>query len=141
MKMFSLLFLLAIVPFTTAGECCEGYYNILNDWNDPQWCDNFCCGSTNGVLGLYCCDSVLLQASSDDRDDFCNLWWKHHVWAPIVSSIVFFGILIGCCVCCYKCCCSSNRTTVFVQNPGMGGANISTTMVSSHSSVNNSYKY
>ncbi|KAL4230626.1 hypothetical protein ACF0H5_011003 [Mactra antiquata] len=126
------------LPIVAGSECCDGYYDTLGSWHDPQWCDEYCCGSS--ALTLRCCDSELLRANSWDRSDFCVLWWKNHVWAPILTAVVCLGILISCCVCCYKCCCASKTNTVIVQNPGMGaGPMISTTMVSNQTSINAGY--
>lgn len=135
--MFLFVLLWTCVHVVVGSECCDGYYDIYRNWKDPQWCDEYCCGSS--AVKLFCCESLLLQAPSDDRSDFCGLWWSHNVWAPIVTALVSLGILIGCCICCYKCCGAKNRTTVFVNNPGMGGPNITTSVVSSHTSTGYNY--
>lgn len=136
--MIKLIIALGCVGYAGASECCNGYYNLLNNWVDPQWCENYCCGSTLIPVGLYCCDNVLLEAVSDDRSDFCILWWQHNIWAPIVSAVVGLLIILACCWCCYKCCCSSNRTTIIYQNP-TPGATFNSTVVSSQTSMNSNY--
>ncbi|KAH3695144.1 hypothetical protein DPMN_082600 [Dreissena polymorpha] len=111
--------LMAIVGVTLASECCDDYYDALNNYKSAQFCSDFCCGSH--LTGLFCCSNILLQTDDLYRSDFCYLWWTNNIWAPIVTAVVGLAIVIACCVCCYRCCCRTN--TVFVQGGGpyMGG--------------------
>lgn len=72
------------IHVVTGGECCKGYYDVLGDWQGPQWCDNYCCGTSHF---LQCCDNEFLQAPSYDRSDFCELWWKNHAYVNLTDKI------------------------------------------------------
>ena len=71
------IFISMFVGAVEASECCVSYYDVDGDYHPYQWCDNYCCGSS--LLGLTCCDSSFLQAPVEYREDFCELWWGHHV--------------------------------------------------------------
>ncbi|OWF46538.1 protein shisa-5-like [Mizuhopecten yessoensis] len=92
-----------LVDSVEGGECCKAHYGRFS--NDEMWCGDYCCSA--GV-GYYCCDNILFQVDSLERDDLCSDYFSENVWAPILIALGSLGAVIGCCFCCYRCCCRSN---------------------------------
>ncbi|OWF46539.1 uncharacterized protein LOC110455601 [Mizuhopecten yessoensis] len=108
-----------LVYGTSGFECCIAHYGdpLVQD-NDAMWCADYCC---HVPTMYYCCDDILLQADSSDREGTCADYFHQHIWVPILIAIACAAAIIACCCCCYCCCCRQGQRgggTVFIPNTG-----------------------
>nr|XP_022335058.1 protein shisa-5-like [Crassostrea virginica] len=106
-----------------SGECCKAHYSILGNYNTEKWCSNYCCIQ----LGIYdCCDNVLLQAPSYEREDFCSAYLRDNVWVDVVIALGLAAFVIVVCICICKNCCSNARYrgVVLPGQTGPGGVTV-----------------
>nr|XP_023996497.1 protein shisa-5-like isoform X2 [Salvelinus alpinus] len=98
-----------LIPFVTAGDDCEGYYDASSRYQSKQYCGVFqeCCGTCEN---RYCCingygqmgkseQSSCFFSSSSSSSTFT-------IWPFITIPVIFLIILISCCLC--PCCCLYN---------------------------------
>ncbi|XP_052791454.1 uncharacterized protein LOC128225601 [Mya arenaria] len=118
--LFSCLCVLMACWGVFGSDCCSSYTDPSGTYHASQLCQDYCCWNLDLTNYKVCCSNPIRQVPSSDRDQqsCTESWITEHVWVPIVSGVVFLGLIVLCCCCCCGCCCFQRDRTVFVQSAG-----------------------
>ncbi|XP_052330221.1 protein shisa-5 isoform X1 [Oncorhynchus keta] len=98
-----------LIPFVTAGNDCEGYFDAKSLYQSKQYCGILqgCCGTCEN---RYCCSNVYKQMGTSEQNScfFSSSISSSSftIWPFIAIPVILVIIIISCCCC--PCCCMYN---------------------------------